>query len=126
MADRAGRGHFRGSPRPGRRVEVTYSIVAGNGEESKSHTAFTQNIGVGGAFIVTDEPAAPGSKLRVMVQIPPNKKMDLRAEVRWIADSQRDGVHGMGVKFHDLDVGQLLELNEYFTSLTATVDLDDA
>ena len=40
------RSHFRGKPRPVRRVEV--SFTAGDGTR---HTAFTRNIGVGGAFV---------------------------------------------------------------------------
>ena len=39
---------------------------------------------------------------------------------------QPEDEHGMGVKFNSLDVEQLLALNEYFASLTATMDIDDA
>jgi uncharacterized protein (TIGR02266 family) len=121
------RNHFRGKPRPGRRVEVSYRLVDGTtGEPQDLCKAFTRNIGVGGAFIVTDDPAAPGSELQLTVQIPTSgKKIDVRGEVRWIADGEYDAVHGMGVKFHGLDVDQLLELNEYFTSLTHIVDHDE-
>lgn len=119
------RNHFRGKPRPGRRVEVQYRLVDGTGEEHEPLKAFTRNIGVGGAFIVTEDPAAPGCELQLTIQIPTGKKIDVRGEVRWIADGEDDAVHGMGVKFHGLDVDQLLELNEYFTSLTNIVDHDE-
>ena len=121
------RSHFRGKPRPGRRVEVTYCVIDDNGEESEPSRAFTRNIGVGGAFIETDDPPAPGSALVVSVHVPTSKKkIALRGEVRWIADGELDVVHGMGVKFHGLEVDHLLELNEYFTSLTGALDQDDA
>ena len=120
------RNHFRGKPRPGRRVEVSYRVIDGVGEAQEPCTAFTRNIGVGGAFIVTEDPATPGAELLLTVQIPTSgKKIEVRGEVRWIADGDYDAVHGMGVKFHGLDVDQLLELNEYFTSLTQTVDHDE-
>ncbi len=119
------RNHFRGKPRPGRRVEVTYRVVDDAGEESEPHRAFTRNIGVGGAFIVTEDPPAAGSRLLLSIHVPTSdKRIELRGEVRWIADGELDAVHGMGVKFHGLDVPQLLELNEYFTSLTSTMDFD--
>jgi uncharacterized protein (TIGR02266 family) len=112
------RSHFRGRPRPGRRVEVGYRLLDGD-EPHDFSKAFTRNIGVGGAFIVTEDPIAPGSELELVVHIPNSgKRIDLRGEVRWIADGEDDAIHGMGVKFHGLDVDQLLELNEYFTSLT--------
>ena len=49
-----------------------------------------------------------------------------------LASGRRDGVatalkaHGMGVKFAGLDVEQLMALNEYFASLTSTMDHDEA
>jgi uncharacterized protein (TIGR02266 family) len=121
------RSHFRGKPRPGRRVELAYRVIDTAGEESDESRAFTRNIGIGGAFVVTEDPAPPGAELRLVVQIPTSgKSIEVRGEVRWIADGDLDAVHGMGVKFHGLDVDQLLELNEYFTSLTSTVDHDEA
>jgi len=120
------RNHFRGKPRPGRRVAVSYRVVERTGEESGRHKAFTRNIGVGGAFIVTEDPPPPGSTLLLEVHVPTSgKRIELRGEVRWIADGEMDAVHGMGVKFHGLDVPHLLELNEYFTSLTSTMDHDE-
>src|SRR5256885_310296 len=56
------RGHFRGKPRPGRRVEVRYRVTE-RGETGEELRAFTKNIGVGGAFILTTDPAAPRAPL---------------------------------------------------------------
>jgi hypothetical protein len=124
------RGHFRGKPRPGRRVEVRYQIVEKDGGEPAEHLAFTKNIGVGGAFILTPDPPAPGSMLQIAVNVPAARSpIEVSAEVRWIIDGKHDEPereHGMGVKFNGLDVDQLLALNDYFGSLTDTVDHDEA
>ena len=119
------RSHFRGKPRPGRRVEVVYSVLEGE-ERSAASTAFTRNIGVGGAFVVTDDPPPPGSMLSLEIRIPTAPApIQIAGEVRWIADDEGDEVRGMGVKFQGLEVDQLLELNEYFSSLTSVFDQDE-
>ena len=131
MADskRERRDHFRGKPRPGRRVEVRYRVLE-HGQLGDEQRAFTKNIGVGGAFILTADPPPPGAALHIAVNVPAtHKPIDVKGEIRWIVDGKHDeptGEHGMGVKFHALDVEQLLALNEYFASLTATVDIDEA
>ena len=56
------RGHFRGKPRPGRRVQVRFQLAGG-----AEVVAHTKNIGVGGAFIVTPQPPALGTHLRLVV-----------------------------------------------------------
>ena len=108
------RTHFRGKARPGRRVELAYREV-GDGDHAPAR-AFTRNIGVGGAFIVTDQPAAVGAKLNIVIDMPTSgRTIQVSAEVRWSSPDS-----GMGVKFHDLDVDQLLQLSEYFASLTGS------
>jgi uncharacterized protein (TIGR02266 family) len=123
------RGHFRGKARPGRRVEVRYKVVD-QGQLSDEQRAFTKNIGVGGAFIITPDPPAPGTLLHIAVQVPAAARpLELRGDVRWIVDEAHDDdprEHGMGVKFAGLDVDQLMALNEYFASLTSTMDHDEA
>ena len=98
----------------------------GGGELS----AHTKNIGVGGAFIVTAQPAKVGSFVRLVVDVPADQPgggmpIEVRAEVRWVvAEASPAHEAGMGVRFTGLDVDQLLALNEYFASLPATVDHD--
>ena len=131
MADskRERRGHFRGKPRPGRRVEVRYR-VAESGHEPVEQHAFTKNSGIGGAFSLSVDPAPPGAKLEIAVHVPAAARpIEVQGEVRWIVDGKHDEPereHGMGVKFNPLEVDQLLALNEYFATLTETVDLDEA
>ena len=115
-SDRERRTHFRGKPRPGRKVDVEYVI-----EGSAPTRAFTRNIGVGGAFIVTQAPSPPGTLMAVTLLVPGGPgRIVVRAEVRWAVP---DGDPcGMGVKFLALEVDELLELNEYFASLTGADD----
>jgi uncharacterized protein (TIGR02266 family) len=124
------RGHFRGKPRPGRRVEVHYRLIEKGQPATNELLAFTKNIGVGGAFILTPDPAPPGAMLEIVVRVPAAQRpIEVTAEVRWIVDGKHnepEREHGMGVKFSGLDVDQLLALNEYFAALTATVDIDEA
>jgi hypothetical protein len=112
------RSHFRGKPRPGRRVEVDYRVG-----EASPRRAFTRNIGVGGAFIVTGEPEKPGTLLSLSLKVPTATQTEdvvVKAEVRWCAQAQGDVPAGMGVKFLGLEVEELLQLNEYFASLTGS------
>jgi hypothetical protein len=81
------------------------------------HTAWidaeTRNIGVGGAFIVTKLVQPVGHTLTIELELPTNEqKFTLPAAVRW-----SDG-DGMGVQFVGVDVDVLLELNDYFATLT--------
>jgi hypothetical protein len=106
------RSHFRGKPRPGRRVEVTFTAADGTPVR-----AFTRNIGVGGAFVVTDRPARPGTPLTLSIHVPTaSTPLEVRAEVRWAGDDPS----GMGLKFGGLGVEELLLLEEYFASLTGS------
>ena len=78
-------------------------------------TAETRNIGVGGAFIASTEPAPIGTTITVELKLTGSQQtFVLPAVVRWVAE---DG--GMGVQFVGVDVDILLELNDYFASLTA-------
>jgi uncharacterized protein (TIGR02266 family) len=110
-------------------VEVRYRLFQ-HGQLSDEQRAYTKNIGVGGAFIITPDPPPPGAALQVQVQVPAAPRpIEVRAEVRWIVDGHDDDdeqEHGMGVKFSGLEVDQLMALNEYFASLTSTVDHDEA
>ncbi len=112
------RTHFRGKPRPGRRVPLCYRADS----NSKSVESVTRNIGTGGAFILSDDPLPVGTELSLAVRVPTSDEpISLTAEVRWQALPNQDGDDpGMGVEFVDVEVSALLELNKYFSSLTGT------
>jgi hypothetical protein len=103
------RRHFRGKARPGRIMPVRFRASA--------HTAWvnaeTRNVGVGGAFIVTRLVQPLGETLSVELVLPTNEQtFTMPAVVRWT-----DG-EGMGIQFVGVDVDVLLELNDYFATLT--------
>jgi uncharacterized protein (TIGR02266 family) len=107
------RTHFRGKARPGRRIDLTYRTADG-----ELYSAVTRNIGVGGAFILTDTPEAAGASLSLQLQLPNvDNPIVVDCEVRWSTTGDESG---MGVKFENIDVEALLALNEYFASLTGT------
>lgn len=107
------RNHFRGKPRPGRRLAIRYRIDGGTWIRGE-----TRNIGVGGAFIATGEPSRPGAAVELELEVPTcDKPLVLKGHVRWAQDGGTDDA-GMGVQFHEVDIDVLLELNDYFASLT--------
>lgn len=107
------RQHFRGKPRPGRRLAIRYRIDGGAWLEAE-----TRNIGVGGAFIATDKPAPTGSSVELEVDVPTcDKPLVVKGHVRWAQVGGTEDA-GMGVQFHEVDIDVLLELNDYFASLT--------
>ena len=107
------RQHFRGKSRPGRRLSIRYRVEGGAWIEAE-----TRNIGVGGAFIATTQPTRTGAALEVELEVPTcDRPLVLKGHVRWAQDGGTDDA-GMGVQFHDVDIDVLLELNDYFASLT--------
>jgi Tfp pilus assembly protein PilZ len=105
------RRHFRGKARPGRIMPIRFR-VASNDEWS---SAETRNIGVGGAFIVTQAIAAVGDTVTIQMSLPTSdQSFSLPAVVRWAAPD------GMGVQFVGVDVDVLLELNDYFATLVGS------
>ena len=79
-------------------------------------TAETRNIGTGGAFIATQLVQPIGSTITVELALPTTEEVfSLPAIVRW---AQSGGEGGMGVQFVDVDIDVLLELNDYFATLT--------
>ena len=106
------RKHFRGKARPGRVMPVKFRTQA----HATWVTAETRNIGVGGAYIAAAVPPDVGTTLTVEVTLPTtDQTFTLPAIVRWASHAEPAG---MGVQFVGVDVDVLLELNDYFSSLT--------
>lgn len=113
--------HFRGKARAGRRVELEYT------DGRATARGVTSNIGVGGAFVLTEAPLPVGTDLRVSLSVPTaaDERIETEAQVRWVVTADQADEHhsaGMGIKFMRLDVEALLLLSEYFASLTARDD----
>jgi hypothetical protein len=103
------RQYFRGKSRPGRVMAIRFK---GPAHRDWVH-AETRNIGVGGAFIATAEVQPTTTTLTVELELPTTEQVfTLPAVVRWAAPD------GMGVQFVGVDVDVLLELNDYFATLT--------
>lgn len=113
--------HFRGKPRPGRSISVSYRpMAAGGASATATVDAVTRNIGPGGAFILCSDPLPEGTRIELTLHlIRPRRDIEATAEVRWrVTESEAPSDIGMGVRFEDLGVEDLLALNEYFASLT--------
>jgi len=106
------RHHFRGKARPGRQIPVRFRRA----EVTDWTSAETRNIGVGGAFIATTGGPPVGTPLVVELVVPTSdRRFELTALVRWVTDRDDPGI---GVQFVDVDIDVLLDLNDYFASLT--------
>lgn len=104
------RQYFRGKARPGRVLQVRFKTA----EHRSWIAAETRDIGVGGAFILSAEVQPIGTSLTVEFSLPTSDQVfTLPALVRWANVGE-----GMGVQFVGVDVDILLELNDYFSSLT--------
>ena len=78
----------------------------------------TRNIGTGGAFVVLAAPLAVGTTLTLELALPSTDQIfALPAIVRWVQPGEGGGI---GVQFVGVDVDVLLELNDYFATLTGT------
>ena|SRR5262245_40064336 len=110
------RRHFRGKPRPGRVLPVRFRVDGGAWRAGE-----TRNVGVGGAFIADATDVPVGAGIEIELTLPScDHPLTLTGVVRraGTADGSADGAIGIGVEFVDVEVDVLLELNDYFASLT--------
>ena len=106
------RQYFRGKARPGRVLPVRFKTTLHPGWI----TAETRNIGVGGAYIATGDVQEVGTPLTIELTLPTTDRVfTLPSIVRWASAASPSG---MGIQFVGVDVDILLELNDYFATLT--------
>ncbi len=104
------RHHFRSKARPGRVLAVKFRA----GEQSGWVAAQTRDIGIGGAFIVSQDLRPVGAEITLELTLPTSDQVFvLPAVVRWSAGGENGG---MGVQFVGVDIDVLLELNEMFAA----------
>ncbi len=104
------RHHFRSKARPGRVLPVRFRAA----EHTGWVAAQTRDIGVGGAFIVSQHLQPAGAQVTLELTLPTSDRVFvIPAIVRWSA-AGADG--GMGVQFVGVDIDVLLELNEMFAA----------
>jgi len=108
------RRHFRGKPRRGRVLPVKYRVAGGEWRSGE-----TRNIGVGGAFIEGGDGIAVGDEVEIELTLPElDRSLPLRGVVRRAGAVGDDDGAGLGIEFVGVDVDVLLDLNDYFASLT--------
>jgi uncharacterized protein (TIGR02266 family) len=102
-------------------MPVRFRAVLRPAEPGSWIVAETRNIGVGGAFIATPAIQPAGTALTIELTLPTSDQVfTLPAVVRWADPAGGSGGSGgMGVQFVGVDVDVLLELNDYFSSLSA-------
>jgi Tfp pilus assembly protein PilZ len=104
------RHHFRGKARTGHDLGVRYRAA----RQTEWVTAGARDVGVGGAFITTACTEEIATEIVLELVLPTSDQVfTLSAVVRWISPD------GMGVQFLSEPAHVLLELNDYFATLTA-------
>jgi Tfp pilus assembly protein PilZ len=116
--------HYRNRPRTTCNIDVTWR-EAGQGDGAPEHTARTRDVSIGGAFLITDHPAPPDTRLLVTLHLDQDRQLTLDADVRWVPPAGADGERGMGVCFLGLTIDQAQELGIYLVSAIETIDYDD-
>lgn len=114
------REHFRGRATPGNRVDLSYRRADGQltatGENERQLVAI--NLGVGGAFLLSQTLEEVRSLLKIHLHIPGEKdSLRIEGEVAWTKTGDL-GEAGMGVQFGQLDTSALLALGNYFAKLS--------
>ncbi len=105
------RQYFRGKARAGRVLPVRFRTTL----HPSWIVAQTRDIGIGGAFIATSELQPAGATMTLELTLPTTEQtFTLPAIVRWAKPG-----HGMGIQFVGVDVDILLELNDFFSTLTS-------
>jgi len=104
------RNHFRGKARNGHEVGVRFRAV----RHTEWITAGARDIGAGGAFVATKQAEPLDTEIVLELVLPTSDQVfTLSAVVRWASPD------GMGVQFVGEPADVLLELTDYFATLTA-------
>lgn len=100
--------HFRRRYRSEKRLALSYRRA--DRASPRTVTARTENIGIGGAFVLVESPPPIGTKLIVYLSAATAwEPMEISAEVRWV---RVDPPVGMGIRFVDLAPQQLVALHD--------------
>jgi uncharacterized protein (TIGR02266 family) len=72
----------------------------------------SQNVSVGGAFLISDFLLEMGSELRVRFQLPGEPVMQATARVAWVSDGD-DTEPGMGIAFTEISAENTAAIQRY-------------
>lgn len=93
--------------RPGR-ASVALPIALRSGQQSFVGTS--NNIGIGGIFVVTDRPSSVGDRFTLEFTLPAHiHPTSIDAEVRWIRRAD-EGPSGFGMRFVNPSIGAMVAL----------------
>jgi len=95
--------------------------------ETNFYVGWSGDISAGGIFIATHELMEKGSVLRLRFQLPNGRRVHATGEVMWIKEFnmiQPDQTPGMGIRFTDIDPGDLLAVTA-FTKRREPIFYDD-
>ncbi len=107
------------------RFEVELPGLVGTNNDPEYVDMVLQNLSLGGCFIATDCPEAPGAVLDLRFRLPGVHDLSVtaRGRVCWIKNDPKGGPVGMGVQFVSLAASQMDKLKRY---LTGFLDTDSA
>jgi uncharacterized protein (TIGR02266 family) len=104
-----------------RRTQLRFRIAG----EPAVLAGTTQDVGTGGAFVVTATPPAVGATVTLLLDAPDGRSFEISAEVRWTVPADGNGRDaGMGVQFVALDADQHSALTAWLASLPIDTDYD--
>jgi type IV pilus assembly protein PilZ len=108
--------HARSHPRAPLAMKIRYTTP-----EGKQFDSLTGGIGVGGLFIESSAPLAPGTELSVEFSLPdrPWEKLKAKAKVAWTRNKPERHLlfPGMGVQFTNIDEKARKELLDLIEAL---------
>lgn len=85
---------------------VRLDCEVGLGTETNFYWGFARNLSTGGLFVATFDYLPVGTELDVAFSLPDGRRVQARAEVRWVREPREDVPEiwpGMGLAFEDLD-----------------------
>ncbi|HXJ21422.1 MAG TPA: PilZ domain-containing protein [Polyangia bacterium] len=104
--------HFRRiDPRYERQLEVEVSF------EGKKQVTQTQNISLGGLYLIAAAPLPIGSTVQLRFTLPTQPEpVEVAGDVRWVVNKSPGGESGIGIRFQGLRARDVWALNRFFQS----------
>jgi c-di-GMP-binding flagellar brake protein YcgR len=84
-----------------RNTVVIRSFSTGNGPTAgPGINAYTYDISLGGTRLVTGQPFAVGTVIRIVIELARTcQSIQVDGEVKWVRENKADGVYEIGVEF---------------------------
>lgn len=93
-------------------VKVDFFVHDETLEETGELYFASQNVSVGGAFLISDFLLETGSAVKVRFQLPGEPPMTAAAKVAWVSDGD-DGEPGMGIAFVEMAAPQRAAIQRF-------------